>query len=680
MKHEANPEHDLHLHEQGLKTSAESISEWAIFWRAFSYFGAIVLVMLLVAWPGYSELMAARRDSQIEAQQAYLKLFEQKTNQEIHTTGSIIKLMSRLMLTHFATTQAGRQPEDWLGFQDHLRRVKRTFPFLSSLRLYDERGGLIISLVDTSRTADAFDQRSASLAMAQMKNMPYTDLMSALYVSNVRTYGEQSLSKEFDASFVQMISPVLNEQGNITGFVAGEIGLDSLIVWLDQLLQSTLTGASLEVFDTAGRRLFPVRDALYGEYFDTDQHESLVRQIFAPVQIVNDGVVVTQAVFPMEAFKATLIQPVTLNADDQFTQNQTGLVWHLRIFIPKSAWLSKTILAQPWVQAALVFLLIALAIGCWSLARTQRVRALVGKMQAQYAEELSDLYENAPVCYQSVGADGYYLRMNQTGLDWLGYRREEVVGKLHYSEILQPDHDSYGNIREDHLVALQSQGALIDYPMWMQRKDGSRFPVSLSASLMYDDQGQLLMTRSSITDMSQRRLLEDRLHEMAYTDELTGAINRRQFFALSDMILRQGEREGAHHVLLGLDIDHFKDVNDTYGHAVGDQALIEFVRTCLKNVRPSDLVARLGGEEFSILLANIDLEVGLAVAERIRTQVQALEVPVDDGSVLHFTVSIGLVSLTAETGLVAALKAADKMLYIAKTQGRNQVVYTSERI
>lgn len=214
--------------------------------------------------------------------------------------------------------------------------------------------------------------------------------------------------------------------------------------------------------------------------------------------------------------------------------------------------------------------------------------------------------------------------------------------------------------------------------MWMRRKDGSRFPVSLSASLVYDDEQRLLLTRNSITDRTHRYQLEERLRELAYTDELTGAINRRQFFAMSEMILKQSEREDTQHVLLALDIDHFKRVNDTYGHVVGDETLKVFVQTCTQSVRTSDLVARLGGEEFSILLLNQPMDDGLVVAERIRANVQALEMPMEDGSVLRFTVSIGVSPLSTTIGLDTALKLADERLYAAKAQGRNRVVSTSE--
>ncbi|MFW8565609.1 sensor domain-containing diguanylate cyclase [Orrella sp. 11846] len=472
----------------------------------------------------------------------------------------------------------------------------------------------------------------------------------------------------------------MNTNDEVTGLLVGELRLDHLFVWFDDLLHNTSPDAQLEVFNTAGERLFPVNGVLLPKEVQTALNKTSAENSSpAFVEQVEGGVFVNRTMYPITVFEGTLIRPYTVSAQGQWTSNARALNWQAQIFLSKAAWFPKSILAQPWAQGVLGVLLIGLAVGCWLLARTQRMRAWVASMQTRYADELSDLYENAPVCYQSVGADGYYVRMNQTGLDWLGYTREEVIGKMHYREILQPEMDAYGNLKEDYLDILsQPQGVLQDYPMWMRRKDGSHFPVSLSASLVHDDRQRLLLVRTSITDRTHRYQLEERLRELAYTDELTGAINRRQFFAMSEMILKRGERENTHHVLLALDIDHFKRVNDTYGHDIGDETLKVFVKTCVQSVRTSDLVARLGGEEFSILLLNQTMETGLVVAERIRANVQALKMPMKDGSVLQFTVSIGVSTLTTTIGLDAALKLADERLYAAKAMGRNRVVSTSE--
>ncbi|MFA5597878.1 MAG: GGDEF domain-containing protein, partial [Pusillimonas sp.] len=213
----------------------------------------------------------------------------------------------------------------------------------------------------------------------------------------------------------------------------------------------------------------------------------------------------------------------------------------------------------------------------------------------------------------------------------------------------------------------------------MRRKNGTLFPVALSSKALLDDNGNFLMTRTTIADMTVRHQLEEKLREQAFTDELTGAINRRQFNFLSERVLSQMQRNGKPCVLMALDIDHFKRVNDTYGHAIGDLALKAFVRVCKDCVRSNDLMARMGGEEFVVLLPEAERDTGLVIAERIRAAVQELRVELPDGQTLSFTVSIGVTVITPDhPDLSHALSRADERLYHAKTSGRNRVVAQNE--
>ncbi len=167
----------------------------------------------------------------------------------------------------------------------------------------------------------------------------------------------------------------------------------------------------------------------------------------------------------------------------------------------------------------------------------------------------------------------------------------------------------------------------------------------------------------------------DALVELSSRDALTGLANRRAFeLALSreiDRVARSGEPA----LLLTLDIDHFKRVNDTWGHNAGDAVLRAVAAALIDSVRPMDLVARVGGEEFAIILPNCGSAFGETVAERVRRRVERMPVPVAPGQQISCTVSIGGAFAPQWVRSTAALwvERADQQLYLAKAQGRNLV-------
>ena len=161
------------------------------------------------------------------------------------------------------------------------------------------------------------------------------------------------------------------------------------------------------------------------------------------------------------------------------------------------------------------------------------------------------------------------------------------------------------------------------------------------------------------------------LQTLALTDSLTGAANHRQFADRAAVEVARARRNSAPLTLLALDLDHFKAINDQHGHQVGDEVLAAFVAVIQQNLRPSDLVARTGGDEFKVLLPDTALPNALRVAERIRARVEALAVPSDRGSV-NLIVSIGCAAF--EGDLEATERVADARLYRAKAGGRNRVV------
>jgi len=184
----------------------------------------------------------------------------------------------------------------------------------------------------------------------------------------------------------------------------------------------------------------------------------------------------------------------------------------------------------------------------------------------------------------------------------------------------------------------------------------------------------------------QRFLLERALEEASNTDALTGVANRRHFNSVLRREISRSERLTHHCALLMLDIDHFKKINDSHGHPTGDRVICAQADICTDSTRDGDWVARLGGEEFAILLPETSLDEALLLAERIRESVQRHHIISDLGDQVRWTISIGVVSAqlgTNETHLVACerlVSNADTALYEAKHSGRNCVVCYRENV
>lgn len=202
--------------------------------------------------------------------------------------------------------------------------------------------------------------------------------------------------------------------------------------------------------------------------------------------------------------------------------------------------------------------------------------------------------------------------------------------------------------------------------------------VELIGNLSRDEKGRPEQLAGIAVDISRRKEEEERLQEEATTDPLTGTMNRRMF----DRVLRDHvvatAVSGTPFTLLLLDIDRFKDLNDKHGHAVGDEILRHFTALCLENLRERDVIARIGGDEFAILLTGVRKDTAYNVGERIRRCV--VSKPYASGTTrIYMTTSIGLAvydngSLSQET----LIKCADMALYAAKKAGRNTLVTTTD--
>lgn len=203
------------------------------------------------------------------------------------------------------------------------------------------------------------------------------------------------------------------------------------------------------------------------------------------------------------------------------------------------------------------------------------------------------------------------------------------------------------------------------------------FWLAVSAkAIEYNNEMALYMAFQNITLRKER---ENSLQFQAERDPLTLAWNRRHFEKVVPEKIKETLKKSQNFSLLMLDADKFKNVNDQYGHKIGDKVLIELVACCQNDLREDDIVCRFGGEEFVVYLDNTNSQSAQIVAERLRQSIANLEVGGDNGEKIHFTVSIGVVSSENTASLDVLLRQVDDAMYLAKNSGRNCVALYDEQ-
>ncbi len=258
-----------------------------------------------------------------------------------------------------------------------------------------------------------------------------------------------------------------------------------------------------------------------------------------------------------------------------------------------------------------------------------------------------------------------------------GYDPEELSynGSVRYTDLI-PDQARVDEVVQTIQRALENrQPYSLEYPL--VRKDGQRIWVWERGQGVEDDDGELVL-EGIVLDISGRKALESRLEEQATRDALTGLYNRREATRLLNEELARARRYRRSMALLWVDFDHFKDINDTHGHAAGDMVLKAVGRLLMDSVRGVDTVGRFGGEEFVIVLPEMDALGARDTAERLRQAVSQTPQTLDDGTRVSLTISVG-VAVYPEHGQDAETlcAAADKAMYRAKERGRNCVVVAS---
>ncbi|MEJ7730753.1 MAG: sensor domain-containing diguanylate cyclase [Polyangiaceae bacterium] len=275
---------------------------------------------------------------------------------------------------------------------------------------------------------------------------------------------------------------------------------------------------------------------------------------------------------------------------------------------------------------------------------------------------------DAMIC--TLDVEGRVATWNSSGERLLGFSEESVLLRLFAT--LSEDDDAAARLARQMARSLEAGWSELEG--WYARRDGSRLWGEGVLAALRDERGAVTGFSVVLRDMTERKLAAERLQEMASRDALTGMHNRRHFVEHAQRELALWRRHRHPLTVALIDADHFKKVNDTHGHATGDEVLRDLATVVREQLRSTDLSARYGGEEFVLLLPSTDAAGAVVLAERIRSAIAARAVVHETGEV-SYTVSIGVAEASDCLGSVEALvHAADQALYRAKAEGRNRVI------
>jgi diguanylate cyclase (GGDEF)-like protein/PAS domain S-box-containing protein len=366
-----------------------------------------------------------------------------------------------------------------------------------------------------------------------------------------------------------------------------------------------------------------------------------------------------------------------------------GLVFQLAAGYSDSAWLLEVTVPVALAKAVGIPLLGALLLD-------QRRRDAVVRELDESERRRQAMAANLPgAVYRRVltpqGALVYEY-VSEGVFDIFGFSPEEAVSNPHAIFDMIVSH-----YRKDFIVAMESSAANLtpwsmDYCIeradgeerWLRdraiptrRDDGAIVWDGVAMDMTDQKQAEAELREANfnlqIAEGERDKLIEE-LRRLSDTDPLTGALNRRGLSAAAEHELKRAKRTGEPVAVIALDLDHFKRVNDTYGHDAGDKVLQESAQLCRAAIREVDSFARLGGEEFVILLQDADEDGAWLVATRLRAALEQTDIAIGD-TTIRVTASIGIAaSRGADATLADMLRSADEAVYEAKTSGRNRVV------
>lgn len=291
--------------------------------------------------------------------------------------------------------------------------------------------------------------------------------------------------------------------------------------------------------------------------------------------------------------------------------------------------------------------------------------------RSEYGEKVRQILDAAMEAVVGIDEKGRITSWNPLAESLFGWTSREAQGQVLWP-LIAPEAQQEALpdlVRSDHADGEPARGQRLE--IMARNRDGRRFPVDLSVVVVESEDGSREQV-AFMTDISERKRYEEELVTRANHDGLTGLLNYREFQERLRQEVERAHRYGHPLSLLMLDLDHFKEVNDTYGHVEGDAVLKTLGKILQDFFRSTDVVARWGGEEFALLLPHVGLESAQEVAERLRFVIEGHHFVIG-GQRIPVTVSIGVSALGEEMKVVTLVESSDRALYAAKLAGRNRV-------
>jgi diguanylate cyclase (GGDEF)-like protein/PAS domain S-box-containing protein len=290
------------------------------------------------------------------------------------------------------------------------------------------------------------------------------------------------------------------------------------------------------------------------------------------------------------------------------------------------------------------------------------------------------LAENVPMNISRYDLEGRKIYVNKSLAATLGKSVNQLLGKTFSEQTEMPYNAIFQRAFEGAIRCGQTTIFEIEIPT------DKRTEIHLIHMVAErDERGNIIGALATGMDITDRKLLEKKLERQAHIDFLTGLANRRHFIELAENELLRINRYGGELSLILFDIDFFKHINDNHGHSNGDLVLKVIAHLCENTMREIDIIARIGGEEFVVLLPQTGPQKAYEAAERLRMAIEEKGIRLEDGKFIHFTASFGVVTISGNKHvredvyhIDELLKRADGAMYRAKEEGRNRVCLNPE--
>jgi len=650
------------------------------------YFFRLVLRRFLIVYFMLAIMLAALL--LYICQQSHANLENKVLDQEeIFVTSTIQAIQKemhiQMMLLHMSTTSAQtidfinkETPETRQKLQNYFSNLALTFHRYDHIRFIDLQGKERVRINDKNGqvyvvTEDALQDKSQTHYFQEGIKLA----AGKVYVSPMELNKEHGVIQVPHKAVVRFVTPVFNAEGEKVGLIVLNYLATELLQNFRDKMKARPNRQGM-LIDADGYWLSNHNKSNeWGNSLDSVM-ETFAQQypaVWPQIKDKQDGILKTeQGIFRFKSidpfnldsishFKQANIHKFSINKAARFNND-----WKIIIYLPQDIILKASFFYSMEGTITLTFFFISLALITFLALIISEEKRRQYNYNAFVNDELNDLYQNAPCGYHTLDKHGNVLKMNKTELNWLGYTEKEVIGKS-FAHFLCPSSQPDFN---EFLRQLTKMKKIEGVVLKIKCKANQHFYISISATLI-NKKGCVSFAHTSAFDITERIQLEQHLEHFANTDSLTEISNRRHFFELSTSLLLQHETIS----LFMLDIDHFKKINDQYGHNVGDIVLKELVHIIQKQLPEEAIFSRLGGEEFAILLAGLDSQQSLILAKDLCNLIASTAIKINADTYINMTTSIGTAQRNSQQDSInALLKRADIALYEAKTTGRNKAV------